>query len=360
MSRFPTIFSLTVTLALTSAALGSAQQQPPAGTTGSPTRTQSGSPKVVRVTNGAGQDQGISRGSQLVGLRVFDPSGAAVGEIKDLAVDSSGRVIVVLSRPSGGFTGVPLSSLTPQLQTFPAGATPRPEAPRPDTSMGVGGVGGTQTASVDRFVFSGDVNRLRSAPALPDLSRIDEAWTRATAQHFGVATAAGAAQPGPAAAGRVATATGQQVRPVLGFQSLMSRRLTTSSGDRIGEFRDIAIDLRTGQAPFVIFGRPGTGTGASGTSGEILHGASFDDFAFNDPSTALMDIDPGTLDRTPGLDIAKLPSEPSLRLVGSAPRATTPAAGTIRPGTSGESMGGKKPSSGQGSTPKPSGGTPPR
>jgi sporulation protein YlmC with PRC-barrel domain len=325
MSRLPIVFALTASIAVAGPSL-CAQL---AGTTGQPVRSQTqSSPKVTRVGETAtGQDLGISRGSQLIGRQVFDPSGTAIGAIKDLVIDHSGHVTAVLSREGGGFTGVPLSSLTPQLAAAPATAQTG-AAQRADTSMGVST--GAQTANVDRFVFSGDVTRLRSAPVLQDPSRIDETWTRATAEHFGVGTTGAAtAQPGPAAAGRVATATGQQVRPALGFQNLMSRRLNAASGQPVGEFRDVAIDLRTGQAPFVIFGRPGTGA----TTGEVLHGAGFDAFTFNDPSTALMDIDPGTLDRSPGIDMARLPSEPSFRLEGRAPHDTTPAGKSARPGT---------------------------
>lgn len=333
MIRLPTIFALTAALSVAGPSLFAQL----AGTTGQPDRSQTQSPKVQRVGETAGE-LGISRGSQLIGLHVFDPSGAAIGEIKDLAIDSSGRVTAVLAREGGGFTGVPLTSLTPQLGPARAqpGTTQTGAAQRAaGTSMGVGAQR-SQTSNVDRFVFSGDVNRLRSAPALQDAARLDESWMRATAEHFGVATGAAGTtgtngtatpQPGPAAAGRVATATGQQVRPALGFQSLMSRRLNSISGQRVGEFRDVAIDLRTGQAPFIVFGRSGT----NATTGEVLHGAGFDAFTFNDPSTALMDIDPGTLDRSPGLDIGQLPSEPTLRLEGRTPRATTPA-GTTRPG----------------------------
>ena len=352
MTRLPIVLALTAAFSVAGPSL-CAQL---AGTTGQPDRSQTQSPKIQRAGESAGE-LGISRGSQLIGLHVFDPSGAAIGEIKDLGIDSSGRVTAVLAREGGGFTGVPLTSLTPQLAPPAAqpGTTQTGAAQRAaGTSMGVGAQR-SQTANVDRFVFSGDVNRLRSAPALQDAARLDEAWMRATAEHFGVGATGttgtnGTAtpQPGPAAAGRVATATAQQVRPALGFQSLMSRRLNTISGQRVGEFRDVAIDLRSGQAPFIVFGRPGTGT-----TGEVLHGAGFDAFSFNDPSTAFMDIDTGTLDRSPGLDIGQLPSQPSLRLEGRAPRATTPAGGS-RPGT-GERAPAPAPT-----TPRPSGGTTPR
>ena len=364
MTRLPIVLALTASLTLAGPSLFAQL----AGTTGQPDRSQTQSAKVQRVGETSGE-LGISRGSQLIGRHVVDPSGATIGEIKDLAIDSSGRVTAVLSREGGGFTGVPLSSLTPQLAPA-AGTAQTGAAQRADTSMGAG-TQTSQTSNVDRFVFSGDLSRLRSAPVLQDPARLDEAWMRATAEHFGVGatgatgTTGTAARPGPATAGRVATATGQQVRPALGFQSLMSRRLNSISGQRVGEFRDVAIDLRTGQAPFIVFGRPGTGT----TSGEVFHGAGFDAFTFNDPSTALMDIDPGALDRSPGIDIARLPSEPSLRLEGRAPRATTPAGASTRPGAgeSGTKPATPRPASGSGtrpSTPRPStppsGGTTPR
>ncbi|HZJ72554.1 MAG TPA: hypothetical protein VFF36_16590, partial [Planctomycetota bacterium] len=82
---------------------------------------------------------------------------------------------------AGGFTGVPLSSLAVQRDMPGAGAG----IPGASGAMGLGGAS-PQSTAIDRFVFTGDVGTLRSAPVLQDLNTLDEQFPVSIGQHFAV------------------------------------------------------------------------------------------------------------------------------------------------------------------------------
>ena len=345
-------------LTLASLPLGGVAAAQAAGTTGRPSPTAP-SPQVQRIGSSAqaaaqSARPGITRGSTLVGRHIFDTNGASLGQIRDLVITPDGQVIAVIDHQGGGFTGVPLSSLAPQLESSAAG----------------GGGANPATTAVDRFIFTGDGNQLRSAPVIQDLGTLDDQWPRSVGEHFGVpagqvrfpdqpATPAARGAP-PVDSSSMGSA--QQARRAMAFQSLMKRQLTTASGERIGNLRDVAIDLDTGRASFVVFGRPGTGaTGATGAAGtvETLHGVGLDAFSFNDASTAMLDMDTASIDQSTGLDLARLPREPSLRATARTQRGATsrPSSqpgqgGQPRPSSSGSSSGSSTPRGGGGGTPK--------
>jgi sporulation protein YlmC with PRC-barrel domain len=358
--------------------LGAAAAQS-VGTTGQPTPSTSPSPQVQRVGNTS--QAGLTRGSTLVGKHIFDPNGTSIGQIRDLVIASDGQVIAVIDRQGGGFTGVPLASISPQLErSAPAvgGASGANGAGAGATgASGATGTGGAnpQTTAVDRFIFTGDMNQLRSAPVLQDLSMLDEQWPRSTSEHFGLAAAEARSLGQPATPAGPGITSGDSsssmgVRQPMAFQSLMKRQLNSVSGERIGNLRDVAIDLDTGRASFVVFGRPATGatgvTGAAGASGttETLHGVGLDALSFNDASTAQLDMDTASIDQSTGIDLARLPREPSLRATQQRGAVSRKPAQPGQGGQSGSSSGSSgqagqpRPSSSGSSTPRGGGGTP--
>ena len=167
-NRLLLFLTLTATLPLGSVAA--------AQTTSNPTTT---GPKVVRLDS-AGRPiaspsvtpSGITRASTLVGRPLIDSTGLSLGRVSDLVITPDGHVTTLIELPGGGFTGVPLSSLTVQRDMPGAGAG-IPGASPPSTS-------------IDRVVFTGNVGMLHSAPVLQDLNALDEQFPVSIGQHFAV------------------------------------------------------------------------------------------------------------------------------------------------------------------------------
>ena len=167
--------------------LGSVVSAQAAGTAGQSTPSPSG-PKVVRldsagrpITSPSMTPSGVTRASTLVGRPLVDSTGLTLGRISDLVITPDGHVTTLIELPAGGFTGVPLSSLAVQRDMPGAGAG----IPGASGAMGLGGAS-PQSTAIDRFVFTGDVGVLRSAPVLQDLNTLDEQFPVSIGQHFAV------------------------------------------------------------------------------------------------------------------------------------------------------------------------------
>jgi sporulation protein YlmC with PRC-barrel domain len=282
-----------IALALAPTAL-LAQQAAGATQTSQPHAQQS-SPSAAR-TDGQ-SPQGLAPGSALVGRNVFDSSGAPVAEVKDLVIDSSGQVMAVVQRQSGGLAGIPFSCLTPQL-AMPKNVEERNTRAPPIVPLDT-------TPMIDRFVFPGDTDQLRTAPVILDISKVDDNWVTQTRQHFGIAPATTLVQ----AAATPKGSRQSMSRRAVGLHELTRHGLSTVSGDRLGDIRDIAIDLADGRVNYLLFSRQ-----RAGQSGETIHGVALDSLLFDDSMNGTLDIDPRALDQSPGLDLGRLPHDPSVRL----------------------------------------------
>ena len=171
---------LTLTAALPLGSVASAQT---AGRT-APTTT---GPKVVRLDSAgrpiaqtSATTSSMTRVSTLVGRPLVDSTGVSLGRISDLVITPDGQVTTLVELPGGNITGVPFSSV--RLPAEVPGADSMPGA------SGATGFGGAspQSTAIDRFVFTGDVNQLRSAPVLSDLNALDAQFPRSIGQHFAV------------------------------------------------------------------------------------------------------------------------------------------------------------------------------
>lgn len=238
--------------------------------------------------------QGMARASGLLGKHVFDAQGNSVAQIRDIVIDSRGGLTAVIERSgSPGLTGIPLRRLQPQLM----------ESPRSTPTAGPGASGlalPDRTASIDRFVFDGNLSQIQGAPVLKDMASVDDAWVAQTNSSFGV-------QSLPASA-----SVGQQLRKPISFAELSRRHIATLKGDRLGDISDLAVDLKDGQAAFLVFGS------ANPQGNSLFHGVMLDSFRFDDPSNVLLDADPATLGRSPGLDLERLPAHPSFQVTNHA------------------------------------------
>jgi hypothetical protein len=161
---------------------------PLGGVASAQTATSTSGPKVVHldrsgrpIATPSAATSTMTRASSLVGRPLVDTTGLSLGRISDLVITPDGQVTTLVELPGGGFTGVPLSSVSTQLDAPGAGAG----IPGASGAMGLGGAS-PQSTAIDRFVFTGDVDQFRSAPVLQDLSTLDEQFPRSIGQHFAV------------------------------------------------------------------------------------------------------------------------------------------------------------------------------
>ena len=155
--------------------LGVLAALPLGGVASAQTTTATSGPKVVLldrsgrpISTSSAATSSLTRATSLVGRPLVDTTGLSLGRISDLVITPDGQVTTLVELPGGGFTGVPLSSVSTPLD-------------------GVGASGATGTAT-DRFVFTGDVGLLHSAPVIQNLSALDAQFPQSIGEHFGLQT----------------------------------------------------------------------------------------------------------------------------------------------------------------------------
>jgi sporulation protein YlmC with PRC-barrel domain len=257
----------------------------------------------------------MTAASSLVGKQILDARGQSLAEIRDLIVDSRGGLTAVVELPgTPGFTGIPLSKLSPMVGQSAAGAaatgTQPTAAPVNDATM-----------SIDHFVLSGNTLQLQKAPVLNDVSTVDDQWLTQVDQTFGVTS------------NHLASTAGQVVRRPMGLQELLRRRVASVGGDGLGNVKDLAVSLRDSRVAFLVFGGQ-----MAGQADPVFHGVALDSFNFDDPQNVLIDTDRATLARSKGIDLARMPSQPSFALPAGPKVIRTPGNGTApaeKPGGAG-------------------------
>ncbi|HEX5011006.1 MAG TPA: hypothetical protein VFY71_11450 [Planctomycetota bacterium] len=266
--------------------------------------------------------EGMTGASSLMGKSIVDARGQALAQIHDVIVDSQGGLTAVVELPgTPGFTGIPLSKLSPMVVQTPAGAAPTGTQP---TAAPVNDA----TVAVDHFVFSGNIAQLQKAPVLNDVSTVDDQWLTQVDQTFGVP------------ANHVTSTAGEPVRRPIGLQELLRRRVASVGGEGLGNVKDVGVSLRDSRAAFLVFGGQ-----VAGQADPVFHGVALDSFHFEDPQNVLIDTDRAALARSKGVDLARMPSKPSFALPPGPKVIRTPGNGTApadKPGGAGAS----KPDSG--------------
>ena len=148
--------------------------------------TTSTGPKVVRldrsgrpIATPSAPTSSLTRVTSLVGRPLVDTTGLSLGRISDLVITPDGQITTLVELPGGNITGVPFSSIS-----LPAEVPGADSMPGASGATGFGGAS-PQSTAIDRFVFTGDVNLLRSAPVLPNISALDGQFPQSIGEHFG-------------------------------------------------------------------------------------------------------------------------------------------------------------------------------
>ena len=232
-----------------------------------------------------------ARASKILGTNIVDAAGEKIGEVKDLVVcDATGDVYACVERKDDMFTCVPLSQLEPRY-------TKSDDAEAKAKAAGEALSG--ETPNVKQFAYKGDRASLDSAPAVKDIKLVDSTCLKHSRDHFaGKDTAAMKDSKAPAEktslTDRLACA-----------KKLIGQDIKGTDGDKIGDIKDLAIDLGSHKVAYAV-----VSTGGVLGVGDKLHAVSLDRFTCNEDScTVAMSKD--SLSALPTVDLDRLPSSTS-------------------------------------------------
>jgi sporulation protein YlmC with PRC-barrel domain len=242
-----------------------------------------------------------ARGTELIGKPVLDTTGAALGKVADVAIAGSGEISVVVERAKGGLICMPLSCLRVELRDASDKQAEDPAHVAP-------------TAVIERFVFPGAPDLLLSAETLVTAQAADANVLQASREHFlGPASRssderAPASDPGVSPSGKPdATPPGPPatIKP-LGLTKLVGLLVEDVVGEKIGDVKDVAVDIGTSEVAYVVITTPGiVGTKLQGVPLEKFERTA-DGKALRLPMTVDALKTPGT-----GLDLDRLPMRAS-------------------------------------------------
>jgi sporulation protein YlmC with PRC-barrel domain len=255
---------------------------------------------------------GMALASDIIGENVTtlaDPS-QDIAKVKDLVADADGQLLVVVDRDGGGLAGVPFDQFTPLLKHEKDDDAAAAEA---------------RTADVTALAFSGDMAKLAGAPPLDDIDHVDAAWIARSVAHFQGSTTTTTPAPDPPAvpdegmapADDIAVAAPIDAAPAkepVCVDELVGKGVQSAAGKDIADVKDVAVDLGKGEVAYVVI----TSGGVLGV-GDKLHGVKLEALtaaAAADGKLAL-NIDEAALERTPGLDLERLPRQPNLTVAAS-------------------------------------------
>jgi len=235
----------------------------------------------------------------LIGLAIVDAADKPLAKVRDLVFDPAGQVVVIAERPEGRFVGIPLELLPP-----------RP--PTPGNAM----IGDppAEPAPINALRLSADPQRLASAAVIARqaVKSLDAAALEAVRRHWDGQL--------PASSGSEAAATHDDELPPLCLEQARGQDVKNRSGDELGEFKDVAIDIPSARVAYVVVSSGGVmGMGATARGVPLGAVGRARDGGF------LLDIDRKTLDQSPGIDLDRLPPRPSLQISARDP----PADGSI-------------------------------
>ena len=225
---------------------------------------------------------GLTRASALVGTRIVDSTGARLARVQDLVVEPSGAVVVIAQRPDGALVGVPLELLKPRVERHPATAD------------------GSRAPLIESLRLRADSERLVAATvfARESLDSLDQVTRDGVRRHW-----AGDAPEPRAAADRPAAPL------ALCLGHARGDRVKNGAGETLGEIEDVVLDLPAARAAYVLLSCGGVlGVGATD------HGVAPADLARSPDGAFVLAADRKTLDNSPGIDLDRLPSRPSLQV----------------------------------------------
>ena len=230
---------------------------------------------------------GLTRASALVGTRIVDSTGARLARVQDLVVEPSGAVVVIAQRPDGALVGVPLELLKPRVERRPATAATATDE-------------GSRAPLIESLRLRAESERLVAATvfARESLDSLDQVALDGVRRHW-----AGDAPEPRAAADRPAAPR------ALCLGHARGDRVKNGAGETLGEIEDVVLDLPAARAAYVLLSCGGVlGVGATD------HGVAPADLARSPDGAFVLAADRKTLDNSPGIDLDRLPSRPSLQV----------------------------------------------
>jgi sporulation protein YlmC with PRC-barrel domain len=243
-------------------------------------------------------------GTQLIGLDVLDTTGKKLAKVMDLVALDSGELTVVLERETRGLVCVPLTALQPR---------PEKQEAEKDAEKG------TPTAKVEAFTYTGDGAKFASAPTIDNADAVDADALARCREYFAVTPVAPLAEPPkdkaegtpPPKAKPEGTPENPAIslspRPVC-VNKLLGTEVKDSMGEKVGDVRDVAVDLGRGQLAYVVIS-----TGGVMGMGDKLHGIALVRLTrSNNGKEVSLPVSKDGLKALRGFDIDHLPMNPDL------------------------------------------------
>jgi sporulation protein YlmC with PRC-barrel domain len=242
-----------------------------------------------------------ARGTELLGKPLLDSTGETLGKVAEVAIAGSGEISVVIERAKGGFICMPLSCLRVELRDASDKQAEDPAHVAP-------------TAVVERFIFPGAPDQLLSAEAMVTAQSVDFEALQASREHFLGPASRPTDERGPATDPGVTPSGKPDEKPPgppatikpLCLTKLVGQIVQDVVGEKIGDVKDLAVDIGTSQVAYVVIT-------TSGIVGIKLQGVPLEKFqlaadgkALRLPMTADALKTAGT-----GLDLDRLPMRAS-------------------------------------------------
>jgi len=231
-----------------------------------------------------------ARASKILGTNIVDTAGDKIGEIKDLVVcDVTNEVYACVERKDDMYTCVPLSQLEARF-------TKSDDAEAKAKAAGEAMSG--ETPTVKQFAYKGDRASLDSAPAVKDMKMVDGTCLMKSREHFAGKDMGAMKDTGKAMGDKTA---GLNERLACA-KKLIGQDIKGTDGDKIGDIKDLAIDLGSHKVAYAV-----VSTGGVLGVGDKLHAVALDRFTCNEDScTVAMSKD--SLSSLPTVDLDRLPS----------------------------------------------------
>lgn len=300
---------------LATAAAQDTPRTPPAPDKPAPAATQP-APTPAAVTS-------LALASKLIHADIMNSSNEHVADVADFIVDpSNGEVIVIADREKGeGLVAIPLDKLQPQFDKGDVKDAAK------DSAKGEK----PENPQVEKLLLRGDAALLASATTLKkdDLKTLDEAAFENLRRHWSGSTNPAGKDLPPQAKEKergnaddnreghpaANTKEGEQSANkaaacrLVCTENAKGKNVKSPSGENLGEIKDFVVDLSAGKVAYAV-----VSTGGVMGVGEKNHGIGLTSFSRGADDTFTLNTDRKTLENSPGIDLDRLPSRPSLQV----------------------------------------------
>jgi len=272
----------------------------------------------------------LALASKLIHTDIVDSNNQHVADVADLVVQSStGEIVIIADREKGeGLVAIPLDMLQPRFDKGDVKDAAK------DSAKGEK----PENPQVEALTLRGDASLVASAPTLKkdDLKTLDESAFENMRRHWSGSTNPAGKDLPPAAKDKARgnaddnreghpaanTHEGEQTPPAAGSGSkavgsngivctehAKGKNVKSPTGESLGEIKDFVVDLAAGKIAYAV-----VSTGGVMGVGEKNHGITLAALARGSDDTFTLNTDRKTLENSPGIDLDRLPSRPSLQV----------------------------------------------